>query len=294
MAVAQRGSLLATGGTDGTVWLYEAATTAGTTQTRLVATLPHTQKQLIESAALSPDGRTLVTGSADGTLQVTDVSDPAAPRSAGAPVRSDGVAYVLAFSPDGHRLAAGSGSPDRVTLWNLADPAHPERTAASPDGPTLQLSALAFSPDGRTLATGSADRSVQLLDVSDAAHPHWIGAPMLGAGDVVHGVAFDQAGTTVAAAGGDGAVRLWDVTDLGNPALVATLTAGGSDPLYAVAFDRTQSRLAAAGAGTTVRQWDTDPTVAGERICRVAGAPISDSEWGRYVPTVPYAAPCSS
>jgi WD40 repeat protein len=292
MAVFRTGSMLAAGGVDGSVWLYEAATAGAGTPTRLLATLPHTQTDLIESAAFSPDGKTLVTGSDDGTLQVTDVSTPSAPRSLGAPVKSSGIAYVLAFSPDGTTLAAGTGTPNTVALWSLRDRARPTLLGPPTDGPILQVYSVNFAPDGKTLAVGSADRSVRLLDTSDGAHARWIGSPMLGAGDYVNGVTFAPSGRLLAAASGDGVVRLWDVADRAHPVLQAALTAGGEDSLYSVAFDRTRGRLAAGGIGATVLQWDLDPAAAKARVCGLAGAPVAEQEWSRYLPSVPYGTPC--
>jgi WD40 repeat protein/DNA-binding transcriptional regulator YiaG len=293
-AVSRTGSLIAAGGTDGTTWLFQAATTTGPAATRLLTALPRTQTGPVGSAALSPDGRTLITAAGDGTLQVTDVSTPAAPHPPGVPTRSPGVVHTLAFSPDGTTLAAGTSSPNTVLLWDVRDPAHLKLLAPPVTVPALGVNAVAFSADGHTLAVGAADRTVRLLDTTDRAHPHWVGDRLPGTGDDdVYAVAFTPDARTLGVAGGDGLVRLWDVSDRNRPALMATLGAGGDQPLYSLAFDRTGGRVAAGGAGTSVQQWDLGPSAATTWVCSVDGAPLGAQTWSRYLPGVPYATPCS-
>ena len=58
-------------------------------------------------------------------VRLWDVGDPADPRPLGQPL-TGGTSYVdsVAFSPDGHTLASGSGD-GTVRLWDVGDPADP-------------------------------------------------------------------------------------------------------------------------------------------------------------------------
>jgi WD40 repeat protein len=71
------------------------------------------------SVAFSPDEHTLASGSADGSLQLWDVTDPAHSQPLGQPLTSSTAAIgSAAFSPDEHTLASGSGD-GLIRLWNL-------------------------------------------------------------------------------------------------------------------------------------------------------------------------------
>ena len=74
----------------------------------------------VTSMAVTPHGRTLATGSYDGTAIAWDVTDRAQPHQLGPPLRSGTlVVWSVAFSPDGRTLAVGIGA-STVVLWDLA------------------------------------------------------------------------------------------------------------------------------------------------------------------------------
>jgi WD40 repeat protein len=294
LAVSRNGRLFAAGGTDGTTWLYQVAHAQGGTAPTPTATLPKTQTSLIEAAAFTADGRTLVTSEDNSTLQVTDVTDPRRPRPAGRPLTTTGTVYALAGSPDGRIMASGTGATGMIQLWDTTRPGelHLRGSAPVEGSPTLQVYGLAFSPDGRTLAVGAADRSIRFLDISNAATPRWVGEPVLSAGGYIFSVQFSPDGKMLASASGDGVVRLYDLTGPATATPLAALTAPGRAAMYSVAFDPTGRRLAAGGTPESVHLWDLDPEHAAQRVCDLVDEPIPHQEWQRYVPSVPFTPPC--
>ncbi len=166
----------------------------------------------------------------------------------------DGVRTV-AFSPDGHLLAASSLS-GAVRVWDLQG----RRPLGSPlQGGWGEVWSVAFSPDGRILAFSGADGAVRLLDVRNRTV-----LAVLRTQDRVDGVAFSPDGRTLASAGRDGTVRLWNLRDrrpLGPP------LRGHTDRVVSVAFSPDGRTLASAGFDQTVRLWDV-------RTGRALGPPL--------------------
>ena len=74
------------------------------------------------SVAFAPDGTTLATAGADGTVILWDLTDPAQPRRLGPPLTGHtGTVYSVAFAPDGTTLATGDtyATDGTVILWDL-------------------------------------------------------------------------------------------------------------------------------------------------------------------------------
>ena len=140
---------------------------------------------------------------------------------------------AVAFSTDGLTMATGS-SDQSVVLWDLSDPARPQRIGQPLLGHSSAVNVVAFSPDGLTLATGSSDQSVVLWDLRDPARPQRIGQNLLGAAGPVHSVTFTPDGRTLATAGEQGTI-LWDLAGLffvrdNALSLACARTGGGIDP----------------------------------------------------------------
>ncbi|WP_084010941.1 serine/threonine-protein kinase [Pseudofrankia sp. DC12] len=206
--------------------------------------------------AVSPDGRLAATTSADGSIRLWNVRDPAASRPLGVIDEDDGWVTAATFSPDGNLLAT-AGYNRLATLWDVSDPAQPSKVAslAGHDG---YVTSVAFSPDGNLLATAGYDDTARIWNVVDPTNPVQL-AVLTGHTGWVRQVAFSPDGRLLATASTDHTARLWDLGDPSGPALLATLT-GHTDYVWALAFSPDSRELATAGYDGTARLWDvTEP-----------------------------------
>jgi WD40 repeat protein/DNA-binding XRE family transcriptional regulator len=215
----------------------------------------------VRGVALSPDGRTLATGSTDRTVRLWNITDPTNPAPLGQPLtgHTDTVKSV-AFSPDGHILVS-SGDQNAVRLWNVTDPTHPTPLGPPLTGHTSYVNSAVFSPDGHTLATASADRTVRLWNVTDPTHPTPLGPPLTGHTSFVNSVMFSPDGRTLASA--DRTVRLWNVTDPTHPTPLGPPLTGHTNGVSSMVFSPDGRTLATGSIDRTVRLWNIPPGVLG-------------------------------
>jgi WD40 repeat protein len=136
----------------------------------------------ILSVAYAPDGRTLLTTSADGDVRLFAVSDGAALPPLPLPFQGPKLEYThpgqeladgvrcLAFSPDGKRCFAGGWGCTGLLLDAAAGSVQSELS-----GHQHVITAAAFTPDGKTILTGSADKTVRVWDVASRRlqQPPW-------------------------------------------------------------------------------------------------------------------------
>src|SRR5262249_26144080 len=107
------------------------------------------------SFALSPDGRTL----ASGSLELVKLWDVASGREEGVLTTQLGHATALAFSANGGTLAVGGA---RLGVWDVST--HQARAEWPADPRTV--SSAAWSADGAWLATTGPGQGVQLWDAA--------------------------------------------------------------------------------------------------------------------------------
>ncbi len=109
-------------------------------------------------AELSPEGRTVALTGDSNQIRLIDVASGAERALTG---HADQV-YVMEFSPDGTRLASGSGLSEMgVRIWDVASG---ESRAVT--GPTSLVSRILWRPDGRSVVFG--DGSGVVWELEDA------------------------------------------------------------------------------------------------------------------------------
>jgi WD40 repeat protein len=178
----------------------------------------------VEALAISPDGKTVVTGGRDKVVRFWDVETG---KEIDQIKGHRGTLRALAFSPDGKLLASGDVMLD-IRIWDA--PTRKELHKVKIQGTVTDRLTLAFSPDSKALACGGAvnadfPKGVPSTDLMSFSLPGK-GYPVLlldaatgqetgrleGAYNRIRSLAFSPDGKVLAATTSDGRISLWDVT----------------------------------------------------------------------------------
>ena len=189
------------------------------------------------SVAVSPDGRTIVSGSEDGAVNIWD-------RASGALVRTrQGQRPVHSVTVSGAGWVAATGAAQGVGLWQVCDGAllatlpHPARVRS-----------VAAEPCGALLAVGCDDGAVHVWDPAERVRL----CTLRGHSNAVTGVAVCPDAGLVVSGSEDRTVRTWAVA-LG--AALRTLR-GHTAAVWGVACARGGAVAVSGAEDRTVRVWD--------------------------------------
>jgi WD40 repeat protein len=205
----------------------------------------------VNSVAISPDGRTLASGSHDKTIKIWNLATGEQIRTLSGHSYS---VYSVAISPDGRTLASGSRD-KTIKIWNLAT-GEQIRTLS---GHSDWVNSVAISPDGRTLASGSEDNTIKIWNLATGEQIRTLS----GHSSDVNSVAICPDGRTLASGSSDNTIKVWN---LATGELIRTLS-GHSDWVESVAISP-DGRTLAGSSDNTIKVWNL---ATGELIRTLSG-----------------------
>jgi WD40 repeat protein len=195
------------------------------------------------SVALSPSGKQIVSGGADGKIKFWDVESGRCQRTLDG--HTEWVQSV-ALSSDGRFLASG-GRDDLVKLWDV-ESGKQLKTFVGHSG---LVKSVAYSPDGRLLASCGRDKLIRVWNVASGKCLKTLGSDDFFTSSAVQ-FTLDSKQVLF---GGD-SLQLWEI-DRGK--CLRTFK-GHSDSVRAIAMSRDGKWIASAGSYTdrTIRLWDPE------------------------------------
>ncbi len=205
-----------------------------------VSAINPSEQGQVTSIDYSPDGKTLASGSFDGTIRLWDI---ATGKHRAIFVGDNIKVRSLVYSPDGQTLAFCDND-KTIHLWDVAT----GKQVALLKIDTGDVSKIAFSPNGKFIAASSRDKTIRLWDVTTGKQ----NTTLKGHDQEVFSVAFSPDGKTLASGSYDLTVRLWDI------AAKKQLNSlkGHTEIIWVVVFSPDGKTLASGSFDKTIRIWD--------------------------------------
>ena len=235
------GRWIVAAGEDAVVRLYDAG------NCELEMELPTKQGET-NGAAFCRDGERMATAGDDGTIRVWDLET----REELVTIKAHkGLAYQVAFSPDGRLFSCGN-DPD-IRIWD----AKTGEACGVLRGHTDTVEAIELAPDGGHLASVSMDHTVRLWDLGmkkESRFLHSHSRP-------VKCVAFSSDGAFLAVGAKDGEVLVFNMSTFKPVARLRHL-----DHVHGVSLSSNGGLVAVADGGGTVAVWRIPSHTSGERF----------------------------
>jgi len=209
-------------------------------QTHLALKTLRGHRRGVYSAAFSPDGQRIVTGSWDNTAKVWDA---ASGTNLFTLTGHNNYVYSVAFSPDGQRIVTGSWD-TTARVWEAAS----GKLLAMFPGHSGNIFSVAFSPDGQRIVSGSADKTANVWEAASGQELLMLTGHKGG----IRCAAFSPDGQRIVTGSEDHSAKVWEAATGTN---LLTLT-GHSGWISSVAFSPDGQRIVTGSLDHTAEVWE--------------------------------------
>jgi WD40 repeat protein len=200
----------------------------------------------VDALVITPDGKTLVSGSLDNNIKLWDLTTC----QERATLRGHpGGVVGLALTRDGRTLASASND-TIVKLWKM-----PSGRDIGTLKTGTRVGAIVFSPDGQTLVTAGESVPIKLWDVRTrteraSLHPgYWRHTKDV---LITTSLAMTAGGSTLFSGHLDGTVRVWDLT----AGKLRMVIRADQSLVFCMALSPDERTLAFVSVGGPITLWD--------------------------------------
>ncbi|KAI0315268.1 WD40-repeat-containing domain protein [Amylostereum chailletii] len=198
----------------------------------------------ISSVLFSQNGQHMASAAFDDLIILWDVTTWIPVRS----INTHHTQPVIAFSPDGSRLASGTHH-EEISVWDVGSG---DMIGEPFQGHAGTIFSLTFSPDGSRIVSGSYDQTIRLWNAGEVEKRN---NPILGHTGSVNCIAFSPDGTRIVSGSFDETVRVWSAEtgrQIGEP------MRGHSKAVMTVAYSPRGDLVASGAYDDLIIFWSAD------------------------------------
>jgi WD40 repeat protein len=194
----------------------------------------------VNAIALTPDGKTVISGSRDNTIKIWDL-DTGTEKFTLQGHRNS--VRAISVTPDGKTVISGSDD-NTIKIWDVVT----ETEKFTLLGHSSWVSAISVTPDGKTVISGSDDNTIKIWDVVTETEKF----TLLGHSSWVSAIALTPDGKTVISGSRDNTIKIWDLVT-GTEKFTLK---GHSDSVSAIALTPDGKTVISRSDDNTIKIWD--------------------------------------